>query len=138
MSAMGGRSRLDGLTTLRLDLRTVSYRIDDSERASGPFWLNVSTSTEWRDELNGRYRAESEDASAQWSLQATRIDQGQGALAVGQMWLGKMNWSATASLGDRMAFAPERLLMTADSAVDLRRAPDQAIDGKAQVVLTFT
>jgi hypothetical protein len=49
-----------------------------------------------------------------------------------------MNWSATASLGDRMAFAPERLLMTADSAVDLRRAPDQAIDGKAQVVLTFT
>jgi hypothetical protein len=56
MDAMGGRSHLKGLHSLKLDLRTVAYRIDDSEQEDGAPWLNIDVASEWRDEDAGRSR----------------------------------------------------------------------------------
>src|ERR1044072_6249230 len=64
MAAMGGRPQLEGLHALKLTLRTVAYRIDDSERATGPDWLNVRDGSAWRDEDHRLYRQEGTEGSA--------------------------------------------------------------------------
>jgi len=137
MAAMGGRERLLAIHSLRLDLRVVGYRVDDSERADGPDWLTVSTGQEWRDEATGRYRLETEDASAQWTTLHVRIGDGQ-MVADGGRWRGVWSWSGQPTLGDRLALSPERILFTAESAGDLRTAPDAVLFGKPQDVLAFS
>jgi hypothetical protein len=137
VDAMGGRAHLAAIHSLKLDLRAISYRIDDSERADGPFWVNVATGTEWRDEDGKRFRRDMEDASAQWSLRKVQIGNAT-ALATGAWWLGKMRWSVQPSIGDHFALSPERLLLTAAAASDLHAAPDAMLFGKPQDVLGFT
>ncbi len=40
LDATGGGSMLQGLHFLRLRTYTTTYRLDDSERADGPFWAD--------------------------------------------------------------------------------------------------
>jgi hypothetical protein len=138
MTAMGGRTHLVGLHSMKLDLRTVLYRIDDSEREDGAPWLNIDVGSEWRDEDAGRYRAEIDDASAQWVVGKTvRIDDGH-AIASAISAQGTLRWSAQPSLGERMALTPEHLLFTAAAAADLKQEPDATVNGEPQDVVSFT
>ena len=137
IAAMGGRENLLALHRLTLDLRVVSKRIDDSERAEGPYWINVLDGREWRDEDGGRYRAEFTDASAQWTVSTARVDDGR-ILADGTLWQGKWQWGAKLSLGDRAAFSPERLLLTAATASDLKVLPEAKLWRTPQSVVGFT
>ncbi len=138
LSAMGGRDRLAGLHALALDLHTVSYRIDDSERADGPYWLSIGTGTEWRDLDRDRYRRDMQTASAQWPLRVVTIDTGS-AIAQGSPWRGAWYWSARKpALQDALALSPERMLLTAAAATDLRRLPDATLHAQPQQVLGFS
>jgi hypothetical protein len=138
MNAMGGRSHLNGLHSLKLDLRTVAYRIDDSEQEDGAPWLNIDVATEWRDEDAGRSRVENDDASAQWVIaKMVKIDDGH-ALASASYRNGNWRWSAQPSFGERLALSPEHILFTAAAASDLKLEPDDTVNGEPQDVLSFT
>lgn len=138
MNAMGGRTLLEGLHSLRLDVRRVSYRIDDSERAEGPYWLNIGVGTEWVDEDHRRSSTKLDDASAQWPLDVAEFNGG-GVDTRGAMWTGKRTWFAAASrMVDDVALRPERLLLTAAAASDLHSLPDEILHGQTQHVLAFT
>lgn len=138
MNAMGGRSHLSGLHSLRLDIRTVLYRIDDSEQEDGAPWLNIDVATEWRDEDAGRLRVENDDVSAQWVVaKMVKIDDGH-ALASGVYHSDSWRWSAQPSFGDRLALSPEHILFTADAASDLRLEGDDTVNGVPQDVVSFT
>ncbi len=137
LAAMGGRPLLTGLHSMRLTLRTVAYRIDDSERADGPYWLTVGLDQEWRDESGGRWRRESDEASAQWPLHSITVNDGR-MVARGSRWRGDWYWSGNKpSLRDALALAPERLLLTATAATDLVRLPDRKLHAQMQQVLGF-
>ncbi|MGH8146596.1 MAG: hypothetical protein ACREPY_09700 [Rhodanobacteraceae bacterium] len=137
-AAMGGRKLLAGLHSLKLDLRTVDYRIDDSERADGPYWLNIGLGTAWMDEAHARSRTELDAASAQWPLDVIKLTSDD-MVAQGVMWQGKRVWYATPlRLIDAAALQPERLLLTASAAAELQRLPDQTVHGQRQYVLAFT
>jgi hypothetical protein len=137
LAAMGGQPLLAGLHSLRLTLRTVAYRIDDSERAEGPYWLTVGVDQEWRDETGGRWRREADEASAQWPLHSIIIDDGR-VVARGGHWRGRWFWSGhKPSLHGELALAPERLLLTAAAATDLVRLPDRKLHAQMQQVLGF-
>jgi hypothetical protein len=138
MKAMGGRAHLSSLHSLRLDLRTVAYRIDDSEQEDGAPWLNIDVGTEWRDEDAGRSRVENDDASAQWVIgKMVKIDDGH-ALASAVFRNGSWRWSAQPSFGERLALSPERILFTAAAASDLKLESDDIVNGEPQNVLSFT
>jgi hypothetical protein len=135
--ASGGND-LSRLHSLQLALRTILYRIDDSEREDASPWLNVDAGIEWRDEDQGRYWSETDDASAQWvAPKSVKIDDGL-TVTSGTLWKGKWRWSAQHSFGERLALSPERILFTALASQDLRQDPDAAIDGEPQDVLSFT
>jgi hypothetical protein len=137
-TAMGGREHLTSLHSLKLDLRTILYRIDDSEQSDASPWVNVDIASEWRDEDAARYRSESDDASAQWLLNKTiEIDDGRTrskGVRVQNVW----HWSAQPSLGERLALSPERILFTAAAAPDLKQEPDATVNNEPQDVLSFT
>jgi hypothetical protein len=138
MNAMGGRSHLSGLHGLKLGLRTVAYRIDDSEREDGAPWLNIDVATEWRDEDAGRSRVENDDASAQWVVaKMVKIDDGH-ALASAVYRNGSWRWSAQPSFGERLALSPEHILFTAAAASDLKLEPEDKVNGEPQDVVSFT
>lgn len=137
MNAMGGRSHLSGLHSLKLDLRTVAYRVDDSEQEDGAPWLNIDVATEWRDEDAGRLRMENDDASAQWVIaKMVKIDDGH-ALASATYRNGSWRWGAQPSLGERLALSPERILFTAAASSDLTLEADESVNGEPQDVVSF-
>lgn len=135
---MGGRKLLMDLHSLKLDVRTVGYRIDDSERADGPYWLDVGVGTEWVDEDHDRSVTKLDDASAQWPLDVIEFN-GSGVDTRGALWTGKRMWFGTASrVIDEVALRPERLLRTAAAAPDLHPLPDAVLHDQTQHVLAFT
>ena len=137
-AAMGGRKLLGDLHSLQLHIRTVQYRIDDSERVEGPYWLNIGIGTEWVDEDHGRSATKLDDASAQWPLDIIEFNDGR-MDARGVIWTGKRVWSGAApKVIDDLALRPERLLSTAALAPDLHRLPDRVLHEQAQHVLVFT
>jgi hypothetical protein len=135
--AMGGRNSLLSVHSAFLNLRMISYRIDDSERSEGPYWIDVLDGREWRDEDGSRVRAEMTNASAQWTVSTKRIDDGR-LVAEGTLWQGRWQWSARRSIGDRVALSPERLLLTAASAPDLKSLPRETLWHVPQDVVGFT
>ncbi|MEO5867995.1 MAG: hypothetical protein ABIS14_04915 [Sphingomonas sp.] len=135
--AMGGRGRLVALRSLKLELQAVSYRIDDSERADGSPWLNVSSGIEYRDEEAGRSRLTVDVNSAQWSTKTDVIDDGHVAVSGTSGQFGTF-WNARPSLGERVALSPERILLAAEASDDLHREPDVTLFGTSHRVLAFT
>src|SRR5581483_5670273 len=127
LAAMGGRKLLSGLHSLKLELRSVSYRIDDSERAEGPYWLNIGSGTRWLDLDKQRSRTEWDQASAQWPLHIIQIEHGNFE-DVAAKWHGKWQWNEAAGPIYRdVALQPERILLTASGAGDLVSLPDRVL-----------
>jgi hypothetical protein len=136
ITAMGG-DRLRDLSALHLELQQVAHRIDDSERAAAPYWLNIRSIVEDRDERGGRFRQAVVDASAQWVVRNTVLDDGR-LHATGGVWLGQPYWVTVHSAGDRLPLSPERILFTAGAAADLRRLPDVVRHGAVQHHVRFS
>jgi hypothetical protein len=137
IAATGGRTALLAIHSLELDLRVVTTRIDDSERAEGPYWIDVLDGHEWRDQDHGRFRAEYTSASAQWVVSTMRVDDGENVVD-GTLWHGKWQWRAKPTSADRIALGPERLLLTAASAPDLKLLPKETLWHNQQTVVGFT
>ncbi len=143
---MGGRHRLETISSVEFTAVGERDMVEQSERPTGPYFIDHFRLHEVRDLTGRRVRLEQTDeayAADQWWLQqpaqqphVTIINddvaavQTNGELAFGGGFLIQQN-------DEQFAFAPERLLMTAAAASDLTQAPDVVLHGVDHHVLRF-
>jgi hypothetical protein len=145
MTAMGGEERLRSIESLTYGAVGERQMVEQSERPSGPYFIDHFKISETRD-LAGR---------------RTRIEVTHQGYAADHWWTGDQPASAVAVLNgetsafqkdgkfryaggyqvenndDQFAFAPERVLLTAAGASDLHLLPDTVLHGVRHHALAF-
>jgi hypothetical protein len=142
IDALGGDAALKRISALQIEAIGHDYFIDQSERPEGPFILRYVQTVEKRDVAGGRSRIESQQRFTQvpdWSGAgtATIADADAAVINRGERY-GPAGKAAFDDARERVELAPERLLLVAQSATDLAAAPDAAVHGITQRVVTFT
>lgn len=144
--AMGGRDRLKAVSSIEYTAVGERDMVEQSERPTGPYFIDHFWVHEFRDLLQHRTRIEQTDeayAADQWWLQqppqqpqVTVINDdvaavpAKGGFAFGGAFSIQQN-------GEQFAFGPERLLMTAAAASDVKQDPDVVLHGVLHHVLRF-
>jgi hypothetical protein len=117
IDAMGGEARLRQIRVVKVEAIGHRYLLDQSERPEGPWIAIYEQRIELRDLERQRVRRTTDTREIQTPT-----------------WR-----SATAVVADEMlALEPERLLLTAREAADLRLLPDDRLQDVAQRRLQFT
>jgi hypothetical protein len=137
MQAMGGRERLEALKAIELDVRETTFRVNDSERATPPYWAEARKIVETRDLVGGRYKLDETYETPQFSWTRSAISDGK-MLASKLTLRNQSVWNARPALPEHLALAPERVLLTAAEAPDLHLGPDQRVHGVLHHALVFT
>jgi len=145
VDAMGGEQRLAGLQSLTLDVVGHNLALEQSERPEGP-WLTIyHQRLEVRDYAHDRRWMQNQQRSwvnPSWSTPMAQVAAGDvSAMAVTAQ--GTMRWARGApalvkTKDETFALAPERVLLTARAAADLRAQPDATEQRVRQNVLAFT
>lgn len=147
MAAMGSQEKLRAIHAVSLTAIGTRYMVEQSERPSGPYFIDQFRRTEIRDLLGGRVRIEQSDegyAADQWWLQQTQpltstvIVNGDVVARVNGKDFAYGGTAAVQTTAEELAFSPERLLQTADAAKDLRALPDVTLHGMRHHVVAFT
>ncbi len=145
MQAMGGGQRLQALTSISYTAVGERQMVEQSERPEGPYYLDHFTISEVRDISARETRiARTDEAYAAdhwWSTEkpgrtVTIVHRNGSAIETPH----GLTFSGRYMVQDdqeQAAFAPERLLFTAEHAPDLRSLPDAVIHGVAHHVLAF-
>ena len=147
MAALGGAAKLEGITAL--EYRAVGTRImvEQSERPSGPYFIDHFRVHEIRDLAHGGARIEEAhegyNADKWWlqqtePLSATTILNDDVAVRVAGDKFAYAGGSTVQQNQEQFAFAPERLLQTAAAAADLRFNGDVTLHGVRHHQLAFT
>lgn len=141
IEAMGGEERLLGLTSLTLEAVGHGWALEQSERPEGPWLSSYTQRTEIRDYAGNRLWSESQRRDwnfPKWSPPVPLIvSGGVAARSNGPRWFpgqpsDVVAWMETTTL------APERLLLTAKAAADLRALPEATLQRVRQQVVSFT
>jgi len=147
MTAMGGESRLRGITAIEFRAVGTRMMVEQSERPSGPYFIDHFRLHEIRDIVRARSRIEQADeayAGDQWWLDQTEPFTNTTVLNddVAAMPADGTFTYAGGSLvqqnHEQFAFGPERLLQTAAAALDLRALPDTTLGGVRRHVVAFS
>jgi len=131
MDAMGGEGRLRGLHTLRIAGQTFEWHLYEAEPPNQPFYLTSQHFTEWRDLDHRRFRR------VAWVTDSSRaqVQKGDG----GVLEIRQAGTLRTTGLHPGWVdMSPERVLLTAATAPDLRAIGDTAIGGMPAVGVGFT
>jgi len=142
LRAQGGEARLRAIEAVRV--RWVGYRnmLEQSIRPDGPYIPEFWTGTDLRDQRRGRLH--------QTGTGKVYVGDGEGfddpldltadATAAVQRAGGKASPDArqVAPSRERLALSPERLLLTALAAGDLRRLPPAVVQGQTHEVVGFS
>lgn len=137
--AMGGEARLRALTSLRIQGIGHWNLVEQSERPEPPWLTMYEQLDETRDLRRGRLRQRSEGRGAlldAWqSFTLILADD----VVAGERG-GKMGPAGAAQLQDmreRLLLAPERVLLTALGAAELRTEPDEVLQDAPHHVVSF-
>jgi len=141
IAAMGGEAVLTGVRSVSTEAMGHQWALEQSERPEGPWLSTYLQRSEVRD-LAGNRRMSSlqrrDWSFPSWSPPvATIVANGVAARRSGDRWFGGSpadvrEWEQSLALG------PERLLLTARAAKDVRVLPDEVHQGVNQRVLGFT
>lgn len=141
VNAMGGEATLKAVRTMALEAMGHQWALEQSERPEGPWLSTYMQRSEVRDIAGNRRTASVQRRDwnfPAWSAAAvTVIANNVSARRNGQRWFGGSpadvrDWNQSLALG------PERLLLTARSAADLRLLPDEVHQGVNHRVVGFT
>jgi hypothetical protein len=146
IDAMGGEARLRAIHAIEYTAVGERQMVEQSERPSGPYFLDhyklhtirdIDGDRSWTASTHEAYAADhwwnSEEPGS-----STLVVNGQVAALVAG---GKFQYAGGAGVSqneDLLAFAPERLLLTAESASDLHSLPDATLHGVVHHRLAFT
>jgi hypothetical protein len=147
MRAMGGADKLNAIAAL--DYRAVGTRmmVEQSERPTGPYYIDHFRLHEIRDLRRLRTRIESADegyAGDKWWLQQTEAATGTTILnddVAANVSGAKVTFGGGYQVQrneEEFAFGPERVLQTAAAASDLHALADVELHGVRHHVLDFT
>jgi hypothetical protein len=141
LAAMGGEAVLRGIKSLTLESIGHGWALEQSERPEGPWLSSYVQRTEVRDYAKSRqwFEAQRRDWNApKWSaLVATVVADGVVGRTNGERWLSGSPLDLTA-WNETQALAPERILLTAKAAADLKVLPDDTQQRVRQHVLGFS
>ena len=141
IAAMGGEARLTSLKSLTLETIGHGWALEQSERPEGP-WLSIYLQrSEIRDFAGRRLWSESQRRDwnfPKWSpASAVVVVDNVAARTNGQRWAGGAPFDV-AGWEETQALAPERLLLTAKAATDLKALPDATMQRVQQNVIGFS
>ena len=148
MQAMGGEGRLAAIHSLEYVAVGERAMVEQSERPTGPYFIDRFRVHEVRDFDRQRVRIdESHEAYAAdvWWLQQTEplaqttvVNGTASAVADGKGGYVYGGRGQVQETEEQFAFAPERLLFTARNAPDVRALSDKVLHGVRHHVLAFT
>lgn len=141
IEAMGGEARLTSLKTLKIDAIGHNFALEQSERPEGPWLVSYQQRVEERDVAGRRRWVQTQSRNwnfAGWSpASAGVVAGGVAARQFGERWLP----GSPADLDDAaevFELGPERLLLTARAAADLRRGATSTLQGVVHDAVAFS
>lgn len=141
LEAMGGEARLRALSSLRIGGIGHWNLMEQSERPTPPWLVTYEQVDEVRDLRQRRLRQKTEGRGAggrdEWTGATMVMSDGAVAVEMGGQWR-PMGAAQLQDMEERLDFAPERVLLTALSASNLRSAPDTVLQDVPHHVLTFS
>jgi hypothetical protein len=141
IAAQGGFDRLNSIKLVKVTGIGQVNLLEQSERPEGPWAVMYEQFTEWRDYKRIAFRRELEQKSpavglTDWTKSTTIVADVIVAAERGGKF-GPAPFSALQEAEEKMAFSPERLLLTASSANDLKLEKDQTLQGTSSKVLAW-
>jgi hypothetical protein len=147
MTAMGGSDKLLAVHSVADTFVGTRAMVEQSERPTGPYFVDHLRTNESADLDAGRVREVSEDsgyAGPAWWLTQTKpyasdvlVDRGIAGVYDGKTW-SYAGGSPVQFAQERTIFGPERVLFTADRGAGLRALPDVTLHGSPYHVVAFT
>jgi hypothetical protein len=145
LAAMGGEVKLRSIRTISYMAVGERSMVEQSERPTGPYFVDHFHETEVRDITNDRTRIdvthEGYAADHWWTdevaVARTLVINGDASATVSA---GAFNYAGSYGVDanqDEAAFAPDRLLLTAEAAPDLSLGPDETLHGVLHRILLF-
>lgn len=141
--AMGGAERLRSIQSVRVKAMSYENHLEQSERPEGPWIIGYIQATETRDFPRNRMRHEEQQRSffqqsANWAANQWVFSDGVVA-AIGREGRMAPRDAFTAQQAEEsLELGPERLLLTALAAGDLKREADVRFHGYLHAVVSFT
>jgi hypothetical protein len=142
IAAMGGEARLTSIKSLTLDTIGHAWALEQSERPEGPWLAIYRQRIDVRDYERNRRSLKVQQrfwSSAQWNAAAAPVvvTDGVAATTNGPQWRPAPP-AAVRDWDDVAALSPERILLTARQAADLRAVPAETQHRVRQDVVRFT
>jgi hypothetical protein len=147
MAAMGGSDKLLAVHTVAETFVGTRAMVEQSERPTGPYYVDHLRTNESVDLDGARVRDASEDsgyAGPTWWLTQSKpyasdilVDRGIAGIYDGKAW-SYAGGSPLQFAQERTLFGPERVLFTAGRAPDLRALPDVTLHGSPYHVVAFS
>ena len=140
IEAMGGEAKLRKLKSIQFDGIGHNFAIEQSERPEGPWIVAYSQVSETRDLVKNRVRIVNQNKHSQvpeWSGLNTIVADGVAAFERGGRFI-PQSPNQVQLTKQSLALAPERILLTALEAKDLRLAGDAQMQSVHQRVVKFT
>lgn len=140
IDAMGGAERIEALTSLRITGFGYQNALEQSERPEGPYITQHLLRTELRDVANAQARQHTMTRSLWWPQgNASTLLYADGVFAAERGDQQRpMPPSFSRDVRDDLLTSPERVLLHALAANDLRQEPDIWLQGIQHKVLAFT
>lgn len=139
LGVQGGEAKLRAIKSVQWEASGYRNQIEESERPQGPYILELTDTSEIHDYAGNRYRSvtQSRVYPAYKFSQGTVVN-GDVAMQLFGDRKAPGTPEAVKIAHEREALSPERLLLTATDAPDLRRDPDTVLQSVPQNVLRFT
>jgi hypothetical protein len=140
LEAMGGETKLRELKSVRSEGIGHTYWVEQSERPEGPYFVGYVQTSEARDLANQRVRVATQMKNgqiAEWTGGTMIVANGVAAMERG----GRFFPGSAVTVENetqKFAFAPERILLKALDAADLRADKDVALQSVPHKVVKFT
>ncbi|HEU5416011.1 MAG TPA: MBL fold metallo-hydrolase [Candidatus Angelobacter sp.] len=138
LAAMGGEQKLRELKTLHL--KTVGHRnlLEQSERPEGPYIIDYEQTDEWRDLERGNWRREVHRRNAvEEDTSTVLVADGVAAQKSGDHEM-PGSGQELQEADDALTMGPERVLLNALAAENLKRLPDLMLQGVPHHVIEFS
>ncbi len=140
LAAMGGEARIRAIKRMRIESIGHQHLLEQSERPEGPWLVDYRDISEFRDAENARLRRTIKSRgvlSPDGISLTTIVSDGAAAYEFNGRYVPAQQ-SELQDAEETLVLAPERALLNAIEASDLRREKDEVLQGVNQHVLVFT
>lgn len=140
LEAMGGESKLRDLKSIRYEGIGHIFSVEQSERPEGPWIANYLQVAEFRDLVNQRVRTTTKLRNGQlsdWSENTQIVSGGNAAAERAGKYFPATSLQVASAL-QNLALAPERILLTALGAHDLKIGRETQLQGVRQRSINFS